>query len=86
MNKINNEVDNIEVTMNTSEDEAVSPSKQTFKIGDKVVPIRLVSYSGTPLKQYDDYYIITSLSGNSAILMARGQIWASMNINDLRHY
>lgn len=57
--------------------------KTAFKVGDKVVPIKLVDYSGTKLIQYDKYYIISELVGNRAVLSARGQIWAAMNIDNI---
>lgn len=59
-----------------------------FKVGDKVVPTRLVSYDGVPLVQYDDYYYITQLSGDRAVLSANrnGQmiVWSAMNTKDIR--
>lgn len=55
-----------------------------FKVGDIVVPTRLVDYNGTPLVQYDDTYTITQLSGDRAVLSARGVIWAAMNTKDIR--
>lgn len=55
-----------------------------FKVGDVVVPTRLVDYDGTPLVQYDDTYTITQISGDRAVLSARGQVWAAMNTNDIR--
>lgn len=59
-----------------------------FKVGDIVVPTRLVDYNGTPLKQYDDTYTITQINGDRAVLSApRGDkmvVWAAMNTNDIR--
>lgn len=55
-----------------------------FKVGDKVVPTKLVDYNGTPLVQYDDYYTITQISGDRAVLSARGAIWAAMNTANIR--
>lgn len=59
-----------------------------FKVGDKVVPTKLVDYNGTPLVQYDDYYIITQLSGDRAVLSAdrNGQliVWSAMNTKNIR--
>ena len=59
-----------------------------FKVGDKVVPARLVDYNGTPLVQYDDYYTITQLDGNRAVLSAPRDgemvVWAAMNTKDIR--
>lgn len=59
-----------------------------FKVGDKVVPTKLVDYTGTSLTQYDDYYIITQINGDRAVLSADrdGQmiVWAAMNIGNIR--
>lgn len=59
-----------------------------FKVGDVVVPTKLVDYNGTPLVQYDDNYTITQISGDRAVLSAprNGQmvVWAAMNTNDIR--
>lgn len=59
-----------------------------FKVGDKVVPTKLVDYNGTPLVQYDEYYTISQISGDRAVLTAprNGQavIWAAMNTADIR--
>ena len=61
---------------------------EDFKEGDKVVPTRLVNYNGTSLTQYDDYYYITELVGDRAVLSAlrNGKyiVWASMNIKDIK--
>ena len=59
-----------------------------FKVGDKVVPITLVDYYGTPLIQYDDVYTISEINGDRVVLTApRGdkmEIWCAMNINNIR--
>ena len=61
---------------------------EEFKVGDKVVPTRLVDYYGTPLVQYDDYYTITQINGDRAVLSAprNGQmvVWSAMNTKDIR--
>lgn len=57
---------------------------QGFKVGDTVVPTRLVDYNGTPLRQYDPKYTITQINGDRAVLSARGAIWAAMNTKDIR--
>lgn len=66
------------------------PSEEPkFKVGDKVKPLKLVNYNGTPLVQYDETYIIMEINGDRVVLGApRGskgtlEIWASMNINDI---
>ena len=59
--------------------------KEEFKVGDEVVPTRLVNYTGTHLKQYDKSYTISEIKGDRVVLMARGQVWAAMNIKDIKH-
>lgn len=55
-----------------------------FQVGDVVVPTKLVDYNGTPLVQYDDTYTITQISGDRAVLSARGAVWAAMNTANIR--
>ncbi len=65
-----------------------TPKPETFKVGDKVVPLTLVDYTGTHLIQYDPYYYITEISGNRAVLSAnrngRYYIWAALNTNNIK--
>ena len=69
------------------EEEPIEEPK--FEIGDKVKPLRLVNYNGTPLVQYDEVYTIMEINGDRVVLGApRGskgklEIWAAMNINDI---
>ncbi len=66
-------------------EKTTAPKKSdAFKVGDVVVPTRLVDYYGTPLYQWDPAYTITELNGNRAVLSARGQVWAAMNTADIR--
>lgn len=64
------------------------PQPAGFKVGDKVVPTRLVDYNGTPLVQYDKTYTITQISGNRAVLSAprngKMVVWAAMNTKDIK--
>ena len=60
------------------------PQPEEFKVGDVVVPTRLVDYDGTPLVQYDDTYTITQINGDRAVLSARGVVWAAMNTKDIK--
>lgn len=64
------------------------PKPETFKVGDKVVPLTLVDYSGTRLIQYDPYYYITQISGNRAVLSANRNgkyyVWAALNTNNIK--
>lgn len=57
---------------------------ETFKVGDAVAPIKPVDYTGHALRQFDSSYIITQLSGNRAVLSARGAIWGALNVSNLR--
>lgn len=72
--------------------EIINPPKKEepkFEIGDKVKPLKLVNYTGTPLVQYDEEYEIMEINGDRVVLGApRGpkgvlEIWAAMNINDI---
>lgn len=62
--------------------------KAKFKVGDIVVPTRLVDYDGTPLVQWDDNYVITQIYGDRAVLCANrnGDLicWAAMNTKDIK--
>lgn len=59
-----------------------------FKVGDNVVPINLVDYDGTPVVQYDDYYTISQINGDRAVLTAPRNgvptVWCAMNTNNIR--
>lgn len=65
-----------------------TPKPETFKVGDKVVPLTLVDYNGTRLIQYDPYYYITEISGNRAVLSANRNdkyyVWAALNTNNIK--
>ena len=63
-----------------------TPTPSGFNVGDKVVPKKYVDYYGTPLLKTRDYYFISSISGNRAVLSAdsvNGPIYAAMNTNNL---
>lgn len=62
------------------------PTPSEFAVGDKVTPKTYVDYYGTPLRKTRDYYFISSLSGNRAVLTADyvgGPVYAAMNTNNL---
>ena len=62
------------------------PTPSEFAVGDKVVPKTYVDYYGTPLLKTRDYYFISSISGNRAVLSADsvdGVIYAAMNTNNI---
>ena len=62
--------------------------KETIKVGDKVEPIKDISYSGNRVKRWDEYYFVTELVGKRAVLSAkRGNkmvVWCAMNTDNLR--
>lgn len=63
---------------------APTPAPAGFKVGDQVVPTKLVDYNGRPLAQYDKQYTITELNGDRAVLSARETVWAAMNTANIR--
>ena len=77
----------VEPVEEPKEEEPIEEPK--FKVGDKVKPLKLVNYNGTPLVQYDETYTIMEINGDRVVLGApRGskgtlEIWAAMNINDI---
>lgn len=58
--------------------------EEEFKVGDKVKPIKLIDYYGTLLVQYDEYYTISEIKEDRVVLVARGQVWAAMNTNNIK--
>lgn len=74
----------VSVPVSAPKVDAVAEPVPTFKVGDKVRPLRKVDYDGRHLRQYDDCYTITQINGDRAVLMARGQVWAAMNIEDIK--
>lgn len=68
--------------------EPPKPEPTGFKVGDKVVPTKLVDYNGRQLRQYDAYYYITELVKDRAVLKAkRGNnyyTWAAMNTANIK--
>ena len=77
----------VEPVEEPKEEEPIEEPK--FKVGDKVKPLKLVNYNGTPLVQYDETYTIMEINDDRVVLGApRGskgklEIWAAMNINDI---
>ena len=77
-----------EATPEPTPDPTPEPTGKTFAVGDVVVPTELTDYYGTKLRQYDDNYTITQLSGDRAVLCAvrNGNmvVWAAMNTANIR--
>lgn len=69
----------------------VEPTQQseTFKVGDKVAPIKLVDYNGTPLMQYDEAYTIMQIDKRGAVLGAPRnnglEVWAVVSLDNIKH-
>lgn len=63
-------------------------TNEKFKVGDWVIPIKLINYSGKSLKQYDKKYQIMSINNDKVVLGAmrnnKLQIWATLNINNIK--
>lgn len=66
-----------------------TPQPETFKVGDKVAPIKLVDYTGTPLMQYDKYYTIMQIDKRGAVLGAPRnnglEVWAVLSLDNIKH-
>jgi len=55
-----------------------------FKVGDNVLPIKYVDYNGTPLIKTRDYYTISDINGDRAVLTSGGVVYAAVNTNNLQ--
>ena len=65
------------------------PPAPGFKVGDKVTLTKWVAYDGTPLKKTRDYYFISQISGDRAVLNAdsvSGVVYAAVNTINLVKY
>lgn len=66
-----------------------APKPSGFKVGDKVTLTKWVAYDGTPLKKTRDYYFISQISGDRAVLNAdsvSGPVYAAVNTKYLVKY
>lgn len=64
-----------------------APAPAKITVGSKVVPTKWVDYYGTPLMKTRDYYYVSELNGNRAVLRAdsmTGTVYAAMNTANLR--
>lgn len=67
--------------------ETPAPAPAPITVGSKVVPIQWVDYNGTPLLKTRDYYFVSEISGNRAVLRAdsmSGAVYAACAVNNLR--
>ena len=66
---------------------APAPAPARITVGSKVIPTKWVDYNGTPLMKTRDYYYVSELNGNRAVLRAdsmNGTVYAAMNTANLR--
>lgn len=66
---------------------APQPTPSAIKVGDKVLPIEFVDYIGTPLYKTRDFYYVSEINGDRAVLRADsmdGVVYAAINTNNLR--
>lgn len=66
-----------------------TPTPTGFKVGDRVTLTKWVAYDGTPLKKTRDYYFISQISGDRAVLNAdsvSGVVYAAVNTVNLVKY
>ena len=64
-----------------------TPEPSAIKVGDKVLPITFVDYNGTPLLKTREFYYVSEISGDRAVLRADnmdGTVYAAVNTNNLR--
>lgn len=65
---------------------APTPTPTGIKVGDKVTLKQWVDYNGTPLRQTRDFYYVSEINGNRAVLRADsmdGVVYAAANVNNL---
>ena len=64
-----------------------TPAPAPIKVGDKVTLVNYVDYNGTRLLKTRDYYFVSQLNGERAVLTADrldGPVYAAVNVNNLR--
>lgn len=57
-----------------------------FKVGDNVTLTKWVDYNGNPLMKTRDYYTISELKGDRAVLVSDGVVYAAVNTANLVKY
>lgn len=63
-----------------------TPTPSGIKVGDKVTLKNWVDYNGTPLRKTRDYYYVSEMNGNRAVLRAdsmNGAVYCAANTNNL---
>lgn len=70
-------------------DPTPTPTPTGIKVGDKVTLTNWVAYDGTPLKKTRDFYFVSQISGDRAVLNAdsvNGVVYAAVNTKYLVKY
>lgn len=70
-------------------DPTPTPTPTGIKVGDKVTLTKWVAYDGTPLKKTRDFYFVSQISGDRAVLNAdsvNGVVYAAVNTKYLVKY
>lgn len=68
-------------------DTTPAPAPSAIKVGDKVIPSDWKDYYGTPLMKTRNYYFVSEINGDRAVLRAdavNGPVFAAVNTNNLR--
>lgn len=63
-----------------------TPTPSEIKVGDEVTLKSWVDYNGTPLRQTRDYYYVSEINGDRAVLRADsmdGTVYCAANVNNL---
>lgn len=63
-----------------------TPTPSNFKVGDNVTLINWVDYYGNKLVKTRDYYTISEISGNRAVLKSGNVVYAAVNTSNLKKY
>lgn len=66
---------------------APAPTPAPIKVGDKVLPIQWVAYNGVRLAKTRDFYFVSEINGDRAVLRAdsmTGVVYAAVNVHNLR--
>lgn len=65
---------------------APTPTPSDFKVGDNVTLTNWVDYNGKPLMKTREYYTISELNGDRAVLVSDGVVYAAVNTCNLVKY
>ena len=63
-----------------------TPTPTNFKVGDNVTLINWVDYNGNKLAKTRDYYTISEINGNRAVLKSGNVVYAAVNTSNLKSY